>query len=136
MILLGRVGRKNFADRLGVALKNWVWFLSIFQSVYTKMRTPPPWDFRQSHLYEVSYRNKMKAPFNHMKHGTQTILQYARSFIASIKESVKSLVTWSAHYFTGSRRWYPLSKTTLHSVSWTSLVHFLPPQCLMKKGLK
>ena len=48
-----------------------------------------------------------------MKHGTHTMLQYARSFATSIKESVKSLVTWSAHYFTGSKRWYPLSENNL-----------------------
>ena len=35
------------------------------------------------------------------------------SFSTSIKESVKSLVAWSAHYFTGSATWYPLPVNTL-----------------------
>lgn len=42
------------------------------------------------------------------KHGTQTMLQYARSFSTSVKESVKALANWSAFYYTSSEaRWYP-----------------------------
>ena len=51
------------------------------------------------------------------------MLQYARSFATSIKESVKSLVTWSAHYFTGSIGWYPLSENKLA----LSELHFPTP---------
>ena len=47
------------------------------------------------------------------KHCEETMLQYARSFSTSIKESVKSLVAWSAYYFTRSATWYPLPVNTL-----------------------
>jgi hypothetical protein len=42
------------------------------------------------------------------KHGVQTMLQYARSFSSSIKESVKALTNWSAFYYTSNQAcWYP-----------------------------
>ncbi len=42
------------------------------------------------------------------KHGTQTMLQYARSFSTSVKENIKSLANWSAFYYTSDVRcWYP-----------------------------
>ena len=47
------------------------------------------------------------------KHGERTMLQYARSFSTSIKESVKLQVAWSSYYLTGSTTWYPLPVNTL-----------------------
>ena len=42
------------------------------------------------------------------KHGVQSMLQYARSFSSSIKESVKALTNWSVFYYTSNQaRWYP-----------------------------
>ena len=42
------------------------------------------------------------------KQGCQTILQYARAFASSVKESLKSLTKWSAYYYTSASSWYPL----------------------------
>ena len=40
------------------------------------------------------------------KQGFQTMLQYACSFLSSIKESLKSLTQWSTYYFTTKDSWY------------------------------
>jgi hypothetical protein len=43
----------------------------------------------------------------HFKSKSMTMLQYCRSFGNCVKESLKKLSLWSAHYFTNPRSWYP-----------------------------
>ncbi len=43
----------------------------------------------------------------HFKSESMTMLQYCRSFGNCVKESLKKLSLWSAHYFTNPRSWYP-----------------------------
>ena len=47
------------------------------------------------------------------KQGTQTIVSYAQDFATTIKESIKSITKWSAHYFTSRERWYPLPESAV-----------------------
>ena len=49
----------------------------------------------------------------HVKNTTMSMLQYCRSFGNCIKESIKRLTTWSAHYFTSPKSWYPLPQGSL-----------------------
>ena len=42
-----------------------------------------------------------------------TILQYCRNFGESMKENVKKLSNWSAHYVTNHRIWYPFQENTV-----------------------
>ena len=48
------------------------------------------------------------------KQGFQTMLQYARSFASSIKESLKSLTQWSTHYFISKDSWYHLPENSIN----------------------
>ncbi|CAB3990306.1 Hypothetical predicted protein [Paramuricea clavata] len=50
----------------------------------------------------------------HFKCEVMTMLQYARSFGNCVKESMKRLSSWSAHYFTNPNSWYPLPEGTIH----------------------
>jgi len=49
----------------------------------------------------------------HVKNTTMSMLQYCRSFGDCIKKSIKRLTTWSAHYFTSPKSWYPLPQGSL-----------------------
>ena len=49
----------------------------------------------------------------HVKNTTMSMLQYCQSFGDCIKESIKRLPTWSAHYFTSPKSWYPLPQGSL-----------------------
>ena len=40
-------------------------------------------------------------------------LEYARSFGATMKESVKRATSWAAYYHTSQRSWYPKPDTTV-----------------------
>ena len=42
------------------------------------------------------------------------MLQYARSFASSIKESLKSLTQWSTYYFISKDSWYPLPENSIN----------------------
>ena len=62
--------------------------------------------------YDVNLLSSMALDIEHL-HSTvnykqcfQTMLQYARSFTSSIKESLKSLTQWSTYYFTSKDSWY------------------------------
>ena len=56
--------------------------------------------------YDVNLLSSMTLDLEHLqstvnyKQGFQTMLQYARSFTSSIKESVKPVTQWSIYYFT------------------------------------
>ena len=54
----------------------------------------------------------------HSKKVNVSKLEYARSFGATMKESVKSVTSWAAYYHTSRRSWYPKHDTTvsLHNV--------------------
>ena len=54
----------------------------------------------------------------HYKTPAMTMLQYSRIFGESMKENVKKLSNWSAHYFTDHRSWYLLPEKTvsLHDI--------------------
>ena len=54
----------------------------------------------------------------HSKKVNVSKLEYARSFGATMKESVKRATSWAAYYHTSRRSWYPKPDTTvsLHNV--------------------
>ena len=54
----------------------------------------------------------------HSKKVNMSKLEYARSFGATMKESVKRATSWAAYYHTSRRSWYPKPDTTvsLHNV--------------------
>ena len=70
--------------------------------------------------YDVNLLSSMKLDIKHLhstvnyKQGFQTMLQYARSFASSIKESLKSLTQWSTYYFTSKDSWYPLPEKSIN----------------------
>ena len=54
----------------------------------------------------------------HSKKVNMSKLEYARSFGATMKESVKHATSWAGYYHTSRRSWYPKPDTTvsLHNV--------------------
>ena len=54
----------------------------------------------------------------HSKKVNVSKLEYARSFRATMKESVQRATSWAAYYHTSRRSWYPKPDTTvsLHNV--------------------
>ena len=54
----------------------------------------------------------------HSKKVNMSKLEYARSFGATMKESVKHATSWAGYYHTSQRSWYPKPDTTvsLHNV--------------------
>ena len=70
--------------------------------------------------YDVNLLSSMTLDIEHLhstvnyKQGSQTKLQYARSFASSIKESLKSLTQWSIYYFTSKDSWYPLPENSIN----------------------
>ena len=55
------------------------------------------------------------------------MLQYAREFTTSIKESYKGITKWGAHYYTRRKRWYPPPENSLY-FSEIMLPKPLPPK--------
>ena len=47
------------------------------------------------------------------KQTTQTMITYAQSFSIAIKESIKAVTKWGAHYFTSRDTWYPLPDSAI-----------------------
>ena len=52
------------------------------------------------------------SPVN-LKQGFKTILQYVRSFSASVKEGIKTLTQWNVYYFTSKDSWYLLPESSM-----------------------
>ena len=48
---------------------------------------------------------------SHFKHPTCTLLEYARDFGNSMKESLKRATKWSVYYFTHANSYYPVPQT-------------------------
>ena len=48
------------------------------------------------------------------KSGLLTMLQYAREFGNTVKESVKRTTNWAAFYHTSRDSWYPVPENSLH----------------------
>ena len=61
------------------------------------------------------------------KSNLQTMLQYAREFTTSIKESCKGITKWGAHYYTRRKRWYLPPENSLY-FSEITLPKPLPPK--------
>jgi len=60
----------------------------------------------------------------HTKQVLMSQLQYAREFMTSVKESLKRLHPWSAHYFTSRKgSWYPATES---SIDFNELSGVLP----------
>ena len=62
----------------------------------------------------------------HVKCPILSKLQYCRSFGNSLKENLKRLCKWSAFYYTGSKKWYPLPESAI-SFDKLPIMHPLPP---------
>ena len=70
----------------------------------------------------------------HVKHILMSPLQYARMFMAALKESLKRGFPWSAYYFTNHKgSWYP---PTEDSLTFDELVPFLPKKLPPRKTNK
>ena len=72
--------------------------------------------------YDVNLLSSMTLDIEHLhstvnyKQGFQSMLQYARSFASSIKESLKSLTQWSTYYYTSKDSWYHLPENSIHCI--------------------
>ena len=54
------------------------------------------------------------------KQGIQTPVFYAQDFATTIKESIKAVAKWSAHYVTSREQWYPLQDSAISLASFQS----------------
>ena len=71
----------------------------------------------------------------HAKCQLMSLAQYIRAFGATVKESLKRLCTWSVHYFTGSKHWYPKPETAL-KLSDIPIITPIPPRTLEKDEIE
>lgn len=69
---------------------------------------------------------------SHFKHPTCTLLEYARDFGNSMKESLKRATNWSSYYFTHSQSYYPVPQTKV-SLSDIPTIKRLPVRPMAKK---
>ena len=54
------------------------------------------------------------------KQGIQTLVFYAQDLATTIKESIKAVAKWSAHYVTSREQWYPLQDSAISLASFQS----------------
>ncbi|KAK3747343.1 hypothetical protein QZH41_007273 [Actinostola sp. cb2023] len=70
----------------------------------------------------------------HTKQANMSMAEYARSFGITMKESVKRITKWAAHYHTSRKSWYPKPEETVPfwevpTIQLLPIVHMTKPDC-------